>query len=150
MCLLGTLVAYCNACLFTAPDDVNVNLRGQTPIALRMRLVEGRWFQRGTRQVVAGRSVAARLPASGSKIVFVRAHDEVARQPLVNSLPEDRRLNGDTVLELGYSMRQTPPGVTVRDMAAGVAFAIVAGVVGGLFPAAAAARKQILATLRAV
>lgn len=279
-----------------APDGVNVNLRGVTPIGLRMRermrLVEGRWFQRGMREVVVGRAVAARHPAarSGGKLfigraewtvcgvadtgdsaadseiladlqllaaennraetlssVLVRAQDEVALQSLVNSLPEDRRLNVDAVPEQEYYRRQTSSGlpvqvmgtlvaaimavgscfaamntmyasvarrsreigtlrilgfskasilfsfvlesaflaalggvagcllvlplnglesgigsfttfaetafkfrVTLRDMAAGVAFAIVVGVIGGLFPAAAAARKQILAALRAV
>ena len=40
--------------------------------------------------------------------------------------------------------------VTPAIMAAGVAFALIIGVFGGLFPAFSAARKEILAALRQV
>jgi len=48
-----------------------------------------------------------------------------------------------TFTEIAFQFRITPP-----IMAAGVIFGLVMGALGGLFPAAAAARKQILTALR--
>jgi putative ABC transport system permease protein len=58
-------------------------------------------------------------------------------------------LNGVTT-EVGANFSQLAFGfhVTLGSMVAGVLFAIALGTVGGLFPAAAAARKEILSALR--
>ena len=40
--------------------------------------------------------------------------------------------------------------VTPQIMAVGIAFALVMGAIGGLFPAASAARKEILTALRQI
>ncbi|MCX6624565.1 MAG: ABC transporter permease, partial [Acidobacteria bacterium] len=48
------------------PDGMNMTVRGLLPIGIEMReavkLVGGRWFQQGRREVVVGKSVAARYP----------------------------------------------------------------------------------------
>ena len=51
------------------PDGININLRGLGPIGLEMRedqvkLVAGRWFETGKREVVVGKSLAGRYPAA--------------------------------------------------------------------------------------
>jgi putative ABC transport system permease protein len=60
-------------------------------------------------------------------------------------------LNGVTT-EVGANFSQLAFGfhVTLGSMVAGVLFAIALGTVGGLFPAAAAARKEILSALREI
>jgi putative ABC transport system permease protein len=58
------------------PDGSNVNLRGITPAGIEMRpdmrIIEGRWFQQGRREIVVGKSVAKRYPAAqlGKKLEF--------------------------------------------------------------------------------
>lgn len=65
------------------PDGTNVNFRGVTPLAIDIRgglaISEGRWFQTGRREVVVGRSIAARYPGArmGSKLRFGRGEWEV-------------------------------------------------------------------------
>jgi putative ABC transport system permease protein len=53
-------------------------------------------------------------------------------------------VGGVNFSELAFDFRVTP-----RIMALGVAFALVLGALGGLFPAHNASRKEILAALRA-
>jgi len=52
-----------------APAGMNVTVRGLMPIGLEMReqvrIVEGRMFQTGRREMVVGKSVAARYPSAG-------------------------------------------------------------------------------------
>jgi putative ABC transport system permease protein len=66
-----------------APEGMNITLRGVMPVGLEMRedlrIVQGRWFQQGRREVVVGQSVAKRYPgaAIGSKLRFGRGEWEV-------------------------------------------------------------------------
>jgi putative ABC transport system permease protein len=49
------------------PNGMNVTLRGLLPAGIRMRkvrLVTGRWFQPGHREIVVGKSVARRYPGA--------------------------------------------------------------------------------------
>jgi putative ABC transport system permease protein len=65
------------------PDGSNVTVRGISPMGLQMRdgikLATGRWFSSGRREVVVGKSIAARFPAAsfGKKIAFGRGEWEV-------------------------------------------------------------------------
>jgi len=65
------------------PEGSNLTLRGVTPIAREVReqlkLVEGRWFRDGQREVVIGRNVAARYPVAqiGKKLKFGKGEWEV-------------------------------------------------------------------------
>jgi putative ABC transport system permease protein len=65
------------------PDGSNVTVRGVSPMGLQMRegikLATGRWFTSGRREVVVGKSIAARFPAAsfGKKIAFGRGEWEV-------------------------------------------------------------------------
>jgi putative ABC transport system permease protein len=65
------------------PDGSNVNLRGVTPAALEMRpdmrIVQGRWFQPGRREIVVGKSVAKRYPAAqfGRSLEFGKGRWEI-------------------------------------------------------------------------
>jgi putative ABC transport system permease protein len=65
------------------PDGSNVTLRGISPMGLQMRegvkLASGRWFGSGKREVVVGKSIAARFPAArlGQKLAFGRGEWEV-------------------------------------------------------------------------
>lgn len=66
-----------------APDGMNLTVRGITPVGLEMRedsrIVNGRMFQPGRREVVVGASVAARYPDAqmGRKLKFGRGEWEV-------------------------------------------------------------------------
>jgi putative ABC transport system permease protein len=61
-------------------QDMNVNVRGITPVGFDMRdqvhLASGRWFQTGKREVVMGKSLADRFPSAriGSTLKFGRAN----------------------------------------------------------------------------
>jgi putative ABC transport system permease protein len=65
------------------PEGMNVTLRGVAPIGMEMRenlkIDEGRWFQQGRREIVVGKSIAARYPGArlGSKLQFGRGDWEV-------------------------------------------------------------------------
>jgi putative ABC transport system permease protein len=65
------------------PDGMNVTLRGLSPVGINMRqgvkLIRGRWFQPGRREVVTGRNIADRFPGAdmGQKIRFGRGDWEV-------------------------------------------------------------------------
>jgi len=64
-------------------EGSNVTLRGITPIGIQMRdeikLLSGRWFDTGKREVVVGKSIAARFPGArmGQRILFGRGEWEV-------------------------------------------------------------------------
>jgi len=66
-----------------APDGMNITMRGVLPIGIQMRpnlkLVAGRWFEPGKRELVVGKSVAQRYPgaAIGKRIHFSRGDWEV-------------------------------------------------------------------------
>lgn len=65
------------------PDGINITLRGLLPVGLEMRpevrVVKGRMFQPGRREVVVGKSIAGRYPAAriGGKLRFGRGQWEV-------------------------------------------------------------------------
>lgn len=65
------------------PSGINVNIRGTTPLGMAMRenvkIVEGRMFQEGRREVVVGKSIATRYPSAGlgRKLKFGRGEWEV-------------------------------------------------------------------------
>src|SRR5207247_2277567 len=65
------------------PEGSNVTLRGITPMGIQMRegikLASGRWFEQGKREVVVGKSIAARFPGArmGQRIAFGRGEWEV-------------------------------------------------------------------------
>jgi putative ABC transport system permease protein len=66
------------------PDGMNVTLRGLTPMGVSMRkdvkLLKGRWFDPGKREVVVGSSIPGRFPgaALGRKLHLGRADWDVA------------------------------------------------------------------------
>jgi putative ABC transport system permease protein len=65
------------------PDGMNINVRGVGPIGLAMRpglkISAGRWFETGKREVVVGKSIAARYPdaALGKRLTFGRGDWQV-------------------------------------------------------------------------
>jgi putative ABC transport system permease protein len=65
------------------PDGSNVTVRGLSPMGLEMRegikLAQGRWFTSGKREVVVGKSIAARFPAArmGQKLAFGKGEWDV-------------------------------------------------------------------------
>jgi putative ABC transport system permease protein len=65
------------------PDGSNITVRGLSPMGIQMRdgikLASGRWFEAGKREVVVGKSIAARFPAArlGEKLAFGRGDWEV-------------------------------------------------------------------------
>jgi putative ABC transport system permease protein len=65
------------------PDGMNINVRGLGPIGLAMRpgvkISAGRWFESGKREVVVGKSIAARYPdaALGKRLTFGRGEWQV-------------------------------------------------------------------------
>jgi len=68
---LVTIINLANA---SNPDGQNITLRGLTPVGVELRhglkLAQGRWFQPGTRELVAGSSIAESYPQAqlGSEI----------------------------------------------------------------------------------
>jgi putative ABC transport system permease protein len=66
-----------------APQGINVTLRGITPVGIEMRdhlkLVSGRWFQSGRRDVVVGESIGKRFPGAriGQRLHFGRGDWDV-------------------------------------------------------------------------
>jgi putative ABC transport system permease protein len=77
------LVSIVNLPSTEAPDGMNLNVRGLSPAGLAIReetrLVRGRWFQEGRREVVVGSAVVSRYPAAqiGNKIHFGRGDWEI-------------------------------------------------------------------------
>jgi len=66
-----------------APQGMNVTLRGISPLGLEMRpdlkLLSGRWFEPGKREVVVGEAIEKRFPGArvGRKLRFGRGEWEV-------------------------------------------------------------------------
>src|SRR5487761_2651639 len=65
------------------PDGMNITLRGLTQVGLDIRektkIMSGRWFRAGQREVVVGKSIAKRYPGAelGKKLHFGRGDWEV-------------------------------------------------------------------------
>lgn len=70
------LVTVINLVSIDAPDGINLSVRGLGPVGIEMRkdvkLVAGRWFDAGKREVVIGESIAKRFPDAqlGKKLHF--------------------------------------------------------------------------------
>jgi len=70
------MVTVINLISVDAPDGINVTVRGLEPIGIKMRrnlkLVAGRWFATGRREVVVGQSLTKRFPDAqlGKKLRF--------------------------------------------------------------------------------
>jgi putative ABC transport system permease protein len=90
------MITVINIASVDAPDGMNINVRGLNQIGIDMRknlkLVSGRWFQQGKREVVVGESIAKRFPDAhlGGKLRFGRGSWDVvgvmsAGQSAVNS-----------------------------------------------------------------
>src|SRR6266403_1294147 len=117
------------------PEGSNVTLRGITPMGIQMRegikLASGRWFDSGKREIVVGKSIAARFPGArmGQKVAFGRGQWEVvgimdAGKSAANSeIFSDLNLTGaDFGRTEGFSsvlMRATDP-VTVAALVNGL------------------------------
>ena len=76
------MITVINLASVDAPDGINVNLRGLSPIGIEMRdlkLISGRWFAEGRREIVVGESISKRFPTArlGGKIRFGRGDWEV-------------------------------------------------------------------------
>lgn len=60
------MVTILNLASVDAPDGMNITLRGLPPVGIKLRekvkLIEGRWFDTGKREVVVGKSIAKRFP----------------------------------------------------------------------------------------
>src|ERR1051326_1302713 len=65
------------------PNGVNLTVRGVSPPGIEIRrgtrIISGRWFEQGRKEIVAGSSVAKRFPQAhiGGKIPFGRSEWEV-------------------------------------------------------------------------
>lgn len=70
------LVTIVNLVSVDAPDGININVRGLAPVGIEMRkdlkLVEGRWFDPGKREIVVGKSIRKRFPEAqlGKQLKF--------------------------------------------------------------------------------
>ncbi len=70
------IVTIINLISVDAPDGINVTVRGLTPTGIELRkdlkLMAGRWFEPGRREVVVGQSIAKRFPEArmGNKLHF--------------------------------------------------------------------------------
>ena len=77
------VVTVINLASVDAPEGSNVTLRGLAPIGIEMRqglkIVSGRWFETGKRELVVGKSIAKRYPgaALGKRLTFGRGDWEV-------------------------------------------------------------------------
>ncbi len=84
-----------------APQGINVTLRGITPLGIEMRdhmkLVSGRWFQAGQREVVAGESIAKRFPGAriGQRLHFGRGDWDVVGIMSAGSGSSNSEIFGD-------------------------------------------------------
>ncbi len=62
------IVTVINVPSVSNPDGANVTLRGLSPVGIEMRdlrVVAGRWFETGRREVVVGEAIARRNPGAG-------------------------------------------------------------------------------------
>jgi putative ABC transport system permease protein len=76
------LVNVVNLPSLDSPKGMNVTVRGLSPVGIEMRavrLLKGRWFQSGQREVVVGKAVAHRYPSAriGNRIRFGRGDWEI-------------------------------------------------------------------------
>ena len=84
-----------------APDGMNITMRGVLPIGIQMRpnlkLVAGRWFEPGKRELVVGKSVAQRYPgaAIGKRIHFSRGDWEVVGVMHAGQSAQNSEIFGD-------------------------------------------------------
>ena len=101
------------------PEGSNVTVRGLSPAGIEMRklkILSGRWFQPGQREVVIGKALAKRYPLAqvGNQVAsdfnrpdtdsscLLQATDEVTAGALRKSLESDPRLNVTVLTEKEY------------------------------------------------
>lgn len=84
-----------------APQGINVTLRGITPLGIQMRdhikLVSGRWFEAGRREVVVGESIGKRFPGAriGQRLHFGRGDWDVVGVMSAGSGATNSEIFGD-------------------------------------------------------
>jgi putative ABC transport system permease protein len=77
------MITVINLASVDAPDGTNVNLRGLSPTGIELRgdlrLLNGRWFTPGRREVVVGKSISDRFPEArlGHRLHFGKGDWEV-------------------------------------------------------------------------
>ena len=70
------MVTVINLASVDAPDGINVTVRGLSPTGIELRndlkLISGRWFEPGKREIVVGESISKRFPEAhlGNKLRF--------------------------------------------------------------------------------
>ena len=95
------MVTVINLPSVSSPAGMNVTLRGLLPVGIGMRgnvkILEGRWFQPGHREVVAGKSIAKRYPGAelGKKLRFGRGEWEVVGVMDGGESPVNSEIFGD-------------------------------------------------------
>src|SRR5229473_571845 len=169
------IVTVINLTSVDAPDGINVTLRGLTPEGVELReqlkLVAGRWFETGKREVVVGQSIVKRFPGAqlGSKLRFGRGDWDIvgvmsAGQSAVNSeifadlnqvssdfQRSEVRLNVSALSEKEYYARQTISALPIQFL--GIFVSVIMAVGSGFAAmntmyAAVARRSQEIGTLR--
>jgi putative ABC transport system permease protein len=84
-----------------APQGINVTLRGIAPLGIEMRdhikLISGRWFQSGRREVVVGESIGKRFPGAriGQRLHFGRGDWDVVGVMSAGSGAANSEIFGD-------------------------------------------------------
>ena len=161
--------------------EVNVSVRGLMPAGLTLRpgakLVEGRWFTPGQREVVVGRSIHDRFSGAnvGDSMDFAKgqwkvvgvfdsggtAYDseiwgdvnQIAADALKHRVSDDQRLKLEGTLETEYYEKQTSSGGAIKFIGT---FVAVIMAIGSSFAAmntmyaAVAYRSREIATLRII
>jgi ABC-type antimicrobial peptide transport system permease subunit len=115
----------------TNTDGMNITLRGLTQTGLDIRektkISQGRWFRAGQREIVVGKSIAKRYPASqiGGKLHFGRGDWEVVGVMDSNSSATNSEIYADFNQMAGDFNRQDGPSsalIRVTDPVAAQAF----------------------------
>src|SRR5208282_2323778 len=141
--------------------EVNVTVRGMMPDGLELRpgakLIEGRWFQTGQREVVVSKSIRSRFSHAniGDTMEFGKGSWKVVgvidADALTKRVSDDQRLKLEGVLETQYYEKQTSSGAPIKYI--GIVVAIIMAI-GSSFAAmntmyaAVAYRGREIATLR--
>lgn len=95
------MVSVINLASVDAPDGINVTLRGLTPTGIGLRdnlkLVSGRWFDPGKREVVVGESIEKRFPGAriGQQLQFGRGEWDVVGIMSVGKGTTNSEIYGD-------------------------------------------------------
>jgi putative ABC transport system permease protein len=113
------LVSVINLPSVESPEGMNVNLRGVTPVGLAMRedvkIIAGRWFEQGKREVVVGEAISKRYPdaALGKKLTFGRGQWEVVGVFKSPQLARNSEIVADLNQSAGDLEREDAPSSTL-------------------------------------